>query len=225
MQHKEMMKFALVAIVVLGFVVPATVLANPKGGEGRRQMRKQHRAMFKAKMKKVRAKVLRERVGLSEKRAVRLEQTLDGFNKQRWLIKKEMHRNHKKLRQLLLDDSNDQRAYKQSIDALAVGRAKIDVLKGEQMSALRKQLNPKEQAKAMMALHRMRRRMHRRMRKMHRGQRRGGKAWRGHGRRDANRGPPPAGAGSEVDGPLMAPPSPHCVQGLEGPPESDEGDR
>jgi Spy/CpxP family protein refolding chaperone len=190
--YKRVAFAAVAALLMASLVAPVAAFAKgPQDGD-RRAKHTQKRAKFIAKMKQKRAKILRGKVGLSEKKAQRVEQMMDTFHKQRRTIKKSMRASHKELRALLKGDSNDQAAYKRAVDTLVAGKAKIETLKRQQINGLRKVLTPKEQAKAMMAVHRMKRHMHRFMRKMHR-QRRGPDGKRGK-RMRGERGPRAGGA-------------------------------
>lgn len=193
-------------LVVVAMLVPAMAMAEP--GQGRSDVdRKAKRAKFMAKMKQHRGRMLREKVGLSEAKAQKLERIMDGFHQKRRALHQQMRSNHKALRQLLKADSNDQQAYKKSVDGLIDARDRMQKLKRQQIRAMRKHLTPKQQAKAMMALHRMKRKMHHKMRRMHRKHR----GMRGSG---ANRRGSPEGArgGPEHEGP-----PPHHL-GHDGPP-------
>ena len=211
----QVLRFGVSALLV-ALVAPAAAWANgPGDGSGNKEARKERRAKFVAKMKAHRGKMLREKLGLNEERAKQVEVVMERFHGQRRALHQQMEVHHKALRKLLKADSNDQQAYKKAVDGMIAGRDKMQQLKREQIGQLRKLLTPKEQAKAMLLMHRMKRRMHHKMMRMHHGK--GGKGWRGgKGRRGG--GPAAEHAGWEHEGPPMHDgPPPHGPDG--GPPE------
>lgn len=198
-----------VAIPALASARPPTADGGEAGSSDDAKQHKQHskdhkarRAKFMAKMKVRRGKILREKVGLPEARAKRIESMMDGFHTQMRAVKKQMRVQHLALRKLLKQDSADEAAYKTALDSIVASKQQIDRLKAANIDAIRKQLSYKEQAKAMMALHHMKRGMHRFMGRHHGGPKgkRGGRMGHGRAGGDARHGPPPGPAFDSDDG-------------------------
>ena len=112
-------------------------------------------AQMRGKMKEFRGKVLREKLGLPEDRAVKVEAVLDGFMEQRHKLKEEMRAEMKTVKELLKADSNDMDAYEAAVTNLMAVRSKMEALHAQQFEELREILNPKEQAKVLLALRKM----------------------------------------------------------------------
>ncbi|GEM_PF-2771288 len=199
-----MKRTTFIAAIVCALAIPAIASAVPPGDDYKNE-RKAKRAKFIKKMKQHRAKMLRTKIGLSEAKAARVERVMDKFHVKKRELKKEMRANHQALRQLLKSDSQDQRAYGVAVDGIVASRAQLAKLHDKQIAALRRVLTPKEQAKMLIAMHKMKRRfrhrMHKRWRKHKRGKRRGAF---GDGP-DAD-GPPPGDFGPRGDGPPLAQP-------------------
>ena len=139
-------------------------------------------AKMREKMKQFRGKVLREKLGLPEDRAAKVEAVLDGFMEQRHKLKEEMHAEMKTVKELLKSESNDMDAYETAVTNLMAVRTKMEALHTQQFEELREILNPKEQAKVLLAL----RKMHRKAKGKFRGGKgrkggKGGKHRGGHG--------------------------------------------
>lgn len=139
----------LVALVLL---VPGFAFARPWGGppgygpDGQVSERYQE----------VRAKVLRVDVGLDEPTAQRAEQILDDFMAQRQELQTTLHEHRQGLRNLLMTDSEDQKAYEKELNGLLEAQDKLQRLRQEEVEALRGIMTPKQQAKFLDALQEMR---------------------------------------------------------------------
>jgi Spy/CpxP family protein refolding chaperone len=173
---KTMIRLALVALVV-GFALPAQAQfgGHGKGRGGPPSPEKME------KMKKFRAKALRDTVGLSEEKATEVEKVMDSFHERRFELHQTMRDNMKSLKTLLKDDSNDQKAYENVLETLRITQEELQALKAEQMDAFKGILTPKEGAKMLVVM------------KKFRGKARGfkrGKMGRGMGPPDDFDGPP-----------------------------------
>ncbi len=191
---------AIAATLALALAIPVAAFARGPGADG--GARKERRARFIKKIKQHRAKMLRQQVGLNEAKAAQVEKILDGFHTRRRALRKDMRAQHKALKQLLAQDSNDQKAFQLAVDAMVATRAQLAKLHDRQIDALRRVLTPKQQAKALMALHKMKRKIRHRMHRMHRKHRRGGRG--GPGGPDGFGGPPHDGPGGEHPPPAGA---------------------
>lgn len=159
-------KFICAALAVVGLALPNLAVAG--GPDGANDGHAKHGKRFEAKMKKHRGKMLRERIGLNEGKAQQVEKLMDEFHTRKRALRQEMRANHKALKTLLAGDSNDQRAYQVAVQAMISARAQVAQLHDQEIAALRTLLTPKQQAKALMALHRMKQHMRHRMHRMHR---------------------------------------------------------
>ncbi len=132
-------------------------------------------AQMREKMREFRGKVLREKLDLPEERAAKVEAVLDGFMEQRHKLKQEMRTQMKAVKELLKAESNDMDAYDAAVTNLMSVRSQLEALHAQQFEELREILNPKEQAKVLLAL----RKMHRKAKGKFRGK--GRKHRGGHG--------------------------------------------
>lgn len=143
----------MIRLLVIGsLLVPAMAFAQPPGPRGERG------AKMGERMKEMRSRVLREKVGLAEADAQAIEAVLQKYDPERQKLHQKKRQTRQALRALFQSDSNDQEAYRVALkDARDVHEA-LHNLRQTQMAAVSKMLSPKQQAKLMMAMHRMKKR-------------------------------------------------------------------
>lgn len=161
-------RWFLVAIA-LAFVTVDVGYAQPFGGRGGRGGRRGDGRFFKESKEK-RLQMLKEKVGLAEDVAGRVEAVLEQFHAQRMELHEAVKDRTEAVEELLSEDSNDQEAYAAALDAVMKAREEMHALKVEEIEALRKVLTPKQQAQMLMSL----RKMHHKGRGFMRGERRRG---------------------------------------------------
>ncbi len=179
-----------------------------RGPENRGARHEERRKRFAKK----RARLLRERIGLDEASAKKVEALFRQFGEQRKSARKSVRAGRDALNKLLREKSDDQAAYRAAIDKLRIAHDTMHRLRNTEWAALAKVLTPKQQATLLRALGKMQKRMGRRGRKGRRGKR-GGRD--GMDRRDGRGGPPrggPRGRGRRPRGGSGGPP------GGDGPP-------
>ncbi|GEM_PF-4208665 len=176
----------LVGIMVMAFTGAADAQAKGRGGpggpggEGFWGGCGEDEGCRMEKMKEMRGKMLRERIGLTEEKAKKVEAVLDGFH-ERHMAMREKHRTAMRaLKDLVKADSNDQEAYKNALDEMKANHQERQALMEEQMEALKKVVDPKEQAKLFLAHERMTKKMHKFMKEGKKGKK-GKKGKRGDG--------------------------------------------
>lgn len=180
---------ATAALLVLAVATPA--LAHPGRGDrrGARGSRDDvgHHHKRHAHMKARRGKMLRKHAGLDEATARRVEAVFERHEPARKRLRMEARTHRQALRELMRADSNDQAAYKRALDAMIALRVEREELRHREVGELRGVLTPKQQAKVLSGLRKMRRdhRHHRRGKRGARGER------RARGERGERRGPPP----------------------------------
>lgn len=193
---------AMLVAALLTTAVALPTLAQParqgaaaaqRGGDARAGKQKRLRAM--------RHKLLRRKLGLSEARASKVEKILERFTPQRREIKKETRAARRSLRLLFRANSDDQQAYKKALARLRAGHKAMQQLRDSEFTALQAELTPKEQAMMLRALQQLQRRMQRmRARNVRRGQ----AGQRGPGRippAGPRRGGPPGGWDTLIEDP------------------------
>ncbi len=105
------------------------------------------RAEAQAHMRQMRARLLRERVGLDEKTAQSVEKVLDKYQTEREKLRATVGQEKKTLRALLDLDGNDQAAYTRAMRSMLDAQQKLERLKQQEFDELSKILTPKQQAK------------------------------------------------------------------------------
>jgi Spy/CpxP family protein refolding chaperone len=135
----------------IALLVSLPAVAEPKVDDKRAEVRSRMRGLM--------GKLLRQDVGLDEKTARGVEQTLDQFKAERQRLRAELRSQRQKLRELLRQNSEDQRAYEQAVNELREAQKKLHGLRERELDAVGKQLTPKQQAKFLQALQRLQRRL------------------------------------------------------------------
>lgn len=178
MKHNRIALF--IAGAALAFSLSGAAYAQSEDDDGAPPT-----AEVQERVKKMRGKVLREKLGLSEEKAKKVEAIFDALEPERRKVREEVRAARKQLRELLKADSDDQPAYDAALAKLREATKKTVALRDKQFEALKKELTPKEQAKIVHQLAKLRKKVH--------GQMSRGK----HGRRG---GPRPRGEGAPDDG-------------------------
>ncbi len=114
------------------------------------------KAEVQERIKALRHKMLVRKVGLSEDKATKVEQIIDGFNGERQKIHKQIAEEKKTLRELLKSNSDDQDSYEGAITRLRAAQKQNQALRDKEFEALKQELTPKEQAKLLRALNKFR---------------------------------------------------------------------
>jgi Spy/CpxP family protein refolding chaperone len=127
--------------------------------------------MDDGRFQKMQGRLLREKVGLTEDEAAKVEAVFAKGRDAHKKVRTQMGEAQKALHELLKADSNDMAAYTKAINAMESSKAEMEKLMDSHKAEISKILNPKQQAKLMMAMHHL-------MKKAHRG---GHKGHRGHG--------------------------------------------
>lgn len=129
----------------------APALAQPAPG-GRRADK---RAQVEERMREVRKRMLRDRVGLDEKKALAVEKVLDKNAGAERVARQEERKYREEIERLLAADSSDQAAYAKALAGLRASEKKLAAMRQSELDEVAKLLTPKEQAKFVTALRRM----------------------------------------------------------------------
>ena len=108
--------------------------------------------------KVIRAKILRQRVGLSEERAVKVEAVLERYAPERRRVQADIRDATKALRELMRANSEDQQAYGHALDRLRAGQKALQTLRDREEEGVRQLLKPREQALLLRSLENWRKR-------------------------------------------------------------------
>jgi Spy/CpxP family protein refolding chaperone len=122
------------------------------------------RAKVEARMKQLRARVLRNQVGLDDKKAAEVEKILAKNAPERKKIQKDVQTHRRRLRELLDQDSNDQAAYQKAIAGFRAAQKRAQVQRDKEIDELSKVLTPKQQAKLFVALRKLQAQLRKRVR-------------------------------------------------------------
>lgn len=153
MKLRRQLAAAVALVTALGVAAPA--FAQGKGGAPPPDKRGQ----VEQRMRQVLGKVLRERVGLDEKKAAAVEKILDKNTSAERTLRQEQRKHRQALRALLKADSNDQNAYKAAITGLRASQQKLQAIHQRELDEVAKILTPKEQAKFLIAVTGMRQKL------------------------------------------------------------------
>ena len=180
---KKALSIIGIAIAALFLVLPAQ--AQP-GGAGGGQTPSP--AQIEKKLQKVRARLLREHVGLSEEKARKVEAIFDHFAPRAREIEARVRDAKETLRYLFETDSNDQKAYADALAKLRRSKEAMQTIRARQFEEIQKILLPKQQAKLLFALKKMQRRVRQAMKQQQQGKGQG--KGRGQGQRQGQGRPP-----------------------------------
>lgn len=151
------------ALATLFFALP--LQAQPRGQGGGRGAQAPTPAQMEAKLKEIRGRVMREHVGLSEDKAREVEAVFERFAPESRKIEKQVHDSKARLRKLIASDSNDQKAFAEALETQRRARMAMMTLRDREFQAIKKILQPKQQAKLLFALKKMQRRVKEEMKK------------------------------------------------------------
>ncbi len=154
MKHTRIALWIAGAALALSLSGPA--YAQPEDDDGAPPT-----AEVQERVKKMRGKVLREKVGLSEEKAKKVEAIFDALEPERRKVREEVRTARKQLRELFKADSDDQAAYDAALAKLREATKKTVALRDKQFEALKKELTPKEHAKIVHRLDKLRKKVHR----------------------------------------------------------------
>lgn len=177
--------YALAAALLAGAVaVPA--MAQPDGAQpdGAPAAKASGGEAPRQRLAELRRRLLRERVGLTDEQIGRVETITREHGAERRRIRGQMREARRDLRRLFREDSDDQEAWREALDAMENARRAQQELREAQYEELGSFLSPKQQATLLRTLHEVKREI---------GKRRGKGRGRGRGRgpgRDQRRGPP-----------------------------------
>lgn len=144
---------SLLALSLILAALPAS--AQGRGGEDKR-------AKVEQRLKQLRTRILRQEVGLDEKKAEEVQKILLKYEPERRKLQRQHQEHRRELRALLQSDSNDDAAYKKSIDGFRSTQKKLNALRDKEMDEVAKSITPKQQAKLYAALERLRKKVARR---------------------------------------------------------------
>ena len=145
----------LTAALALSIVTPAVADPGTGGASGPGAHRKE-----------IRARMLREKAGLPEEKAKKVEAILERFAPERERLRHELRAAHEKLQALVAGNGDDQAAYRTALEHLKAQRKAMIDLMDRAFAEVSRELTPKEQAKLFVVM----------------AQRMGGFGGRGHGR-------------------------------------------
>ncbi len=183
---------SIVGIAIAALFLALPLQAQPRGAGGGQTPSP---AQVERKLKKVRARVLREHVGLSEEQAVKVEAIIERFAPQSRKLEQRMRDAKETVRYLFETDSNDQKAYAKALAKLRRSQKAKQKLRDRQFEEIQKVLLPKQQAKLLFALKKMQKRVRQEMRRRKRqakGQGQGRGRGQGQSQGQGRRAPPPA---------------------------------
>lgn len=150
-------------IMLLCFFVVTVTLTSSATGQPRNRQPGAHGpptpAQIEKRVKKLRAKVLRDKVGLSEDEATKVEAIFQRHGSDRTKAMDQIQRGKRALRRLLKSDSNDQAAYDAALSKAHDGHLAMQRIRERQFDELRKLLNPKQQALLLRELQQMKRKV------------------------------------------------------------------
>ena len=118
-------------------------------------------AAAKQRLQKIRARVLRRKVGLSDEKAKKVEEIFRKHNSAQKKAQKQMREGQKELRRLFRADSDDQKAYDAALTKMHKAQRATQKMRDKQFGALKKVLTPKEQAKLLRAMRKVQQHMRR----------------------------------------------------------------
>ena len=105
-----------------------------------------------ARLQHIRSRVLRDRVGLSDDKAVKVEAILEKYAPERRRVAQKLREGRQKLKALMTLNSEDQTAYRGALDQIRTNRKALQDLMERAFGEISKELTPKEQARLFLAL-------------------------------------------------------------------------
>ena len=149
--------------LALVFSIMAVTVAMPAGTQPPEPAGK---PFNKKRLDRLRERVLRNKVGLSDDKIDQVVALYDGQAEERQEIQKTIRQSRRAIGKLFRADSDDQAAYQQHLTTLREANDNLAGLRAKQLKELEAILTPKEQAKLLRAMEMVRRRFeHRRHRR------------------------------------------------------------
>ncbi len=137
---------ALMASTALGASlaeVQTAVAAPPGGGPRPEQI---------ARVKALRGRVLRERVGLDEARAQKIEAIFERYQPERRALRKTVRQTMRTLRGLVDSNASDDQAYNAAFAQLKAAQDKLRALRDQQQAEVARIVTPREAAKLLLTM-------------------------------------------------------------------------
>lgn len=137
---------ALMTSAALGasLVEVQTAAAQPPGGGPRPEQI--------ARVKALRGRVLRERVGLDEARATKIEAIFEKYQPERRALRKTVRQTMRTLRGLVDSNASDDQAYSAAFAQLKSAQDKLRGLRDQQQAEVARIVTPKEAAKLLLTM-------------------------------------------------------------------------
>lgn len=151
--------------MLLALIAATLTLAFPAAADDDATPPAKKRELIEQRMQQVRARVLREHVGLTEAKAKRVEAIMDRTQKERRKLRQETRRHRRKIARLLRRDADDQAAYRKALVQAMKARKRAADLEVREFEEIAKVLTPKEHAKLLAAHQKVRRKLRQLVRK------------------------------------------------------------
>jgi Spy/CpxP family protein refolding chaperone len=145
---------ALVLALLTGSSTAALAQDKGKGGDDKHQK-------VGERLQQVRTRVLQKQVGLDAKTAEQVVKILTKYQPERKKLQSELRASRRAVRELLSQDSSDEAAYKKGIQGFRSAEKKLFDLKNKEIDEVSKLLTPKQQAKLVAVLLKLKRRLDR----------------------------------------------------------------
>ena len=149
---KKLHPWFLMAVLSLSATAAHAEEGSADPGE-RRHMRMEQR------MRRITDRVLRRDVGLDEAKTTKIQAILEKYAPERKKLHEELGRQKRALRDLIEDDSADEKAYADALAGLKKAKKALQALRDKQVAEVEKQLTPRQQARLMLSLKKARHRM------------------------------------------------------------------
>ena len=105
-----------------------------------------------SRLQQIRSRVLRDKVGLTGDKAVKVEAILEKYAPERRRVAQKLREGRQKLKALMTLNSEDQTAYRSALDQIRTNRKAMQDLMERAFNEISKELTPKEQARLFLAL-------------------------------------------------------------------------
>ena len=122
----------------------STAAAAPPGGGPRPEQ--------VARVKALRGRVLRERVGLDEARAQKIEAIFEKYQPERRALRKAVRQTMRSLRELVDSNTSEDQAYSAAFAQLKAAQDKLRALRDQQQAEVARIVTPKEAAKLLLTM-------------------------------------------------------------------------
>ena len=154
----------LLCLSVLTLSPTAVTQTRPDGSASQPEGNKVHRRKARKRLARLRHRVLKNKVGLDDKQIEQVLSIFEAQQAQRHAYEKQIKASRQAMRALFKANSDDQAAFAAHMDTLQSSYRGIAELRDEQLTAIRKVLQPKEQAKLLRAMELVKRKLERRRR-------------------------------------------------------------